>query len=87
VGSVGGRENVRVFLLITIAALAMGAAAWGSEHALEALVAGGSTIVRAVRVFTSISAGLVVLVGAAHLLRIEEFKEAVRRVTVRLGIA
>jgi putative peptidoglycan lipid II flippase len=87
VGSVGGRENVRVFLLITIAALAMGAAAWGSEHALEALVAGGSTVVRAVRVFTSISAGLVVLVGAAHLLRIEEFKEAVRRVTVRLGIA
>jgi putative peptidoglycan lipid II flippase len=86
VGSVGGRENVRVFLLITIAALAMGAAAWGSQHALEGLIAGRSTVVRGVRVFASISAGLVVLVAAAHLLHIDEFKEAVRRVTVRLGI-
>jgi hypothetical protein len=78
---------VRVFLLITIAALAMGAAAWGSQHALEALIAGRSTVLRGIRVFTSISAGLVVLVAAAHLLHIEEFKEAVRRVASRVGIA
>jgi len=87
VGSVGGRENLRVLLLITIAALAMGAAAWGSQHALEALIGGRSTIVRAVRVFTSIAAGLATLVVAAHLLRIDEFKEAIRLVASRLGVS
>jgi putative peptidoglycan lipid II flippase len=85
VGGIGGRENLRVFALITIASIAMGGAAWGSQHVLDAVVAGHSTIVRALRVFTSIGAGLVVLVAAAHLLRIGEFKEAVRRVTARLG--
>jgi putative peptidoglycan lipid II flippase len=87
VGSIGGRENLRVFVLITIAAAAMGAGAWGSQHALEALVAGRSTIVRALRVFTSISVGLAILVAAAHLLRVDEFKEAVRRVASRLGVS
>jgi putative peptidoglycan lipid II flippase len=85
VGGIGGRENLRVFALITIASIAMGGAAWGSQHVLDAVVAGHSTIVRALRVFTSIGAGLVVLVAAAHLLRVREFKEAVRRVTARLG--
>ena len=85
VGSIGGRENLRVFVLITIAAVAMGAGAWGSHRVLEALVVGRSTIVRALRVFTSISVGLAILVGAAHLLRVDEFKEAVRRVASRLG--
>src|SRR5262249_8472745 len=85
VGGIGGRGNVRVFALITIAALAMGAAAWGSQHVLEAVVAGRSTVVRALRVFTSIGVGLATLVAAAHLLRVEEFKEAVRRVAARLG--
>jgi putative peptidoglycan lipid II flippase len=85
VGSVGGRENLRALALITIAALAMGAVAWGSQHGLEALLTGRSTIVRAARVFASISAGLVTLVTAAHFLHIDEFKEALRRVASRLG--
>jgi putative peptidoglycan lipid II flippase len=84
VGGIGGRENWRVFTLITIASIAMGAAAWGSEHVLDAAVAGHSTIVRGLRVFTSIGVGLAVLVAAAHLLHIDEFKNAVRGVTARL---
>ncbi len=85
VGSIGGRENVRVFVLITMAALAMGAVAWGSQHVLEALLPGRSTVVRAARVFGSISAGLVTLVAAAHWLHVSEFTDAVRRVVSRLG--
>jgi len=84
VGGIGGRENLRVFLLITVASIAMGAAAWGSEYVLDAAVGGHSTIVRGLRVFTSIGVGLAVLVAAAHLLRIDEFKNAVRGVTARL---
>ena len=87
VGSIGGRENARIFTLITLASLAMGAAAWGSEHALEALVADHSTVMRAVRLFTSIGIGLATLVAAAHLLRIDEFKEAVRRVIARVSVS
>jgi putative peptidoglycan lipid II flippase len=85
VGSIGGRENLRVFTLITIASIAMGAATWGSQHLLDAVIGGHSTIARAVRVFTSIGVGLATLVAAAHLLHIDEFKEAVRRVTARLS--
>ena len=86
VGVIGG-GNVRVFALITIASIAMGAAAWGSQHVLESIVAGRSTIVRALRVFTSIGVGLATLVAAAHLLHIDEFKEAVRRVAARLAVS
>jgi peptidoglycan biosynthesis protein MviN/MurJ (putative lipid II flippase) len=70
---------------MTMASIAMGAAAWGSQHALEAMIAGHSTIVRALRVFTSIGVGVATLVAVAHVLRIDEFKEAVRRVAARLG--
>ena len=86
VGGIGGGGNVRVFALITIAAAAMGAAAWGSQHILEVVVAGHSTLVRALRVFTSIGVGLATLAAAAHLLHIDEFDEAVRRVAARLGV-
>jgi len=64
----------------------MGAAAWGSQHILEVVVAGHSTLVRALRVFTSIGVGLATLAAAAHLLHIDEFDEAVRRVAARLGV-
>jgi putative peptidoglycan lipid II flippase len=85
IGGIGGRGNVRVFVLIAIASLAMGAAAWGSQHVLDLVIAGRSTVVRALRVFTSIGVGLATLVAAAHLLHVEEFKDAVRRVAARLG--
>jgi putative peptidoglycan lipid II flippase len=87
VGGIGGRGNLRVFALITIASMVMGAAAWSSHHLLEIAIAGHSTVVRALRVFTSIGVSLAMLVGTAHLLRIDEFKEAVRRVAGRLGMA
>ncbi len=85
IGGLDGRRNARAFLLITIASLLMGAAAWGTQHGLEAVLPGDGTPVRAVRVFTSIFAGLAVLVGAARALRIEEFREALARVTSKLG--
>lgn len=85
IGRIGGREHLRVFARITLASIAMGAAAWETQHVLESIVAGHSTVVRAVRVFTSIGIGIAVLVASAHLLHIEEFKEALRRVTARFG--
>lgn len=87
VGPIGGRENLRVFALIGVASIAMGAAAWGSQHALEAILTGPSTMTRGVSVFASIGIGLATLVAAAHLLHIDEFKEALRRVTARLGLS
>ena len=87
IGGLDGRKNARAFALITIASLLMGLAAWGTHHGLEIALPGGSTLVRAVRVFTSIAAALAVLVGAARVLHIEEFKEALARVASRLGMS
>ena len=89
-GRIGGletRQNARAFVLITIASLLMGAAAWGTHHGLEIALPGHGTLDRAIRVFSSIAVALVVLVGAARVLRIEEFKEALARVASRLGMS
>ena len=48
---------------------------------------GTGTGARAVRVFTSIAVALGVLIGTARVLHIEEFKEALARVTSRLGMS
>lgn len=87
IGGLDGRRNARALLLITIASLLMGAAAWGTHHGLEAALPGHGTLVRAVRVFSSIGVGLLVLVGAARALRIEEFTEALGRMASRLGLS
>ena len=57
------------------------------HHGLEIALPGDGTLVRAVRVFTSIAVALGVLVGVARVLRIEEFKEALARVASRLGMS
>jgi putative peptidoglycan lipid II flippase len=81
------RSNARAFGLISIASCLMGLAAWGTQHVLEGAIGGTGTPIRAVRVFTSIAVALGVLVGAARVLHIEEFKEALARVASRLGMS
>jgi putative peptidoglycan lipid II flippase len=87
VGGLDGYRNLRAFGLITLASIVMGGAAWGTQHGLQAVMPGDGTILRAVRVFTSIGVALVVLVGAARLLRIEEFEDALGRVASRFGMS
>ncbi|PYR94870.1 MAG: murein biosynthesis integral membrane protein MurJ [Acidobacteria bacterium] len=82
-GGLDGRRNAQAVAAIVAASAAMGLAVWLTQHALEGIIAGRGTLVRAVRVFTSIGAGMIVLTGAARLLRIEEFNEALGRVTSR----
>jgi putative peptidoglycan lipid II flippase len=86
-GGLDGRRNARALARITVASLLMGLAAWAVHHRLEVVLPGGSTLVRAIRVFTSIAAALAVLVGAARVLHIEEFKEALARAASRLGMS
>jgi putative peptidoglycan lipid II flippase len=89
-GRIGGletRQNVRAFILVTIASLLMGAAAWGANYGLEIALPGNGTLHRAARVFSSIAVALAVLVGAARVFHIAEFKEAIGRVTSRLGMS
>ena len=59
----------------------------GTQHVLETAIPGSGTAIRAVRVFTSIAVALGVLVGAARVLHIEEFKKALARVALRLGMS
>jgi putative peptidoglycan lipid II flippase len=87
IGGLNGRQNARAFLLITFASIAMGVAAWAAEHVLEGALPGTGTLLRAARVFTSIGIAIGVLVGVARLLHIEEFKEALARLTSRLGMS
>jgi putative peptidoglycan lipid II flippase len=87
IGGLDSRQNARPFALITVASFVMGLAAWGTQYGLEIALPGNGTLLRAVRVFTSIAVALGVLVGVARLLHIEEFKEALARVTSRLGMS
>lgn len=87
IGSLESRQNGRAFALITIASLAMGAAAWGTNYALEVSLPGDGTLHRAARVFSSIALAIGVLVVVARVLHIEEFKEALARIASRLGMS
>src|SRR5260221_11430580 len=87
IGGLDGRRNARALVFVTIASMLMGAAAWGAEYALEIALPGHGTLVRAVRVFTSIAVALGVLVAVARALRIEEFTEALARAASRLGMS
>ncbi|HEX9367297.1 MAG TPA: murein biosynthesis integral membrane protein MurJ [Vicinamibacterales bacterium] len=87
IGGLDGRRNARGLVFVTIASVLMGAAAWGAEYALEIALPGHGTLVRAVRVFTSIAVALGVLVAVARVLHIEEFREALARAASRLGMS
>ena len=87
-GRVGGLEGRRLAVAsvkIAIAAAIMGVVAAQMGHALEGWFPGDSELTRLVRVFTAIGTAIVALVGAARLLRIEEFTEATNRVLRRIG--
>jgi putative peptidoglycan lipid II flippase len=68
---------------IGVASAIMGASVWFVAAWLETLVPGTAFSIRAIRVFTSIAAGVVVLILAARALRIEELDEALRRLVAR----
>jgi len=86
----GGLEearNVRALGKIVVASLVMGAAAWGVEQAMERAVPGSGTLIRALRVFTSIGAATLVFVVAARILHIEEITAVLRSLAARLGLS
>jgi len=87
-GRIHGFEGTRVlttFMKITLASLLMGIAAYMTSSWLQTALPGDAPVMRAVRVFTAIGAGIVVLLGASRLLRIEEFDDAMTRVRDRFG--
>lgn len=79
-GGLEGRRLLTATIKISVASLAMALAAYYSERALHVPIAGVNVFAQALRVFTAIGIGMGVLALAAHLLRIEEFTQARRRV-------
>ncbi len=84
VKSKDGRSTTLAFLKILAASAAMGVAAHLTIVWIEHVMPGTSVLLKAVRVFAAIAAGVAVLIATAHLLRIEEFGEALRRVLRRV---
>jgi putative peptidoglycan lipid II flippase len=75
----GGIEAGRITLTLgktTVAALAMGAAAWYTELSLRTAWPGTAIGLQALRVFVAIGVALAVLSACAWLLRLHEFEEA-----------
>ena len=75
----GGIQAGRIaltFAKTTVAALAMGAAAWYAEAWLRAALPGEAIALQALRVFATIGVALIVLSASAWLLRLHEFEEA-----------
>lgn len=84
----GGLEASRLgmsFAKIGAASLIMGGVAAAVESWSHGLLPGDTTWVRLVRVVGAIGAGLLALAASARALRIQEFDEAIKRVTARLG--
>lgn len=73
------------FARVSVASLAMAAAAWGSYQWLAEWLPGGSLVEQIVRLSLAIAVALGVLAGAAAVLRIPEFGEARDMVLRRLG--
>jgi putative peptidoglycan lipid II flippase len=87
----GGIDGARVFvslLKITAASVAMAVAAYYGEawlhRVLPVSLLGRIELPRAIRVVGGISAGVGTLAGAAWVLRIEEFNQAITRVLARV---
>jgi putative peptidoglycan lipid II flippase len=83
-----GLDEVRIFnslLKITIASVIMGGAANLAANWFELALPGHELYLRATRVFAAIGVGVLVLIGAARLLGIGEFSEAMNQVLRRLG--
>jgi putative peptidoglycan lipid II flippase len=83
-GGLDERRLLIAFVKIALASVVMGVAAWSVEVALWSIVPGTRWLPRGIRVVSAIVVALVVLAGAARVLRIQEFEEAFRRVFQRL---
>ena len=81
-----GIEGERLMMVLTkilAASAAMAVAAWGIEYVLTAWLPGQHILMRGVRLLTAIGGGLVVVAGAAKMLHIEEFEDALEVVGVQ----
>jgi putative peptidoglycan lipid II flippase len=84
----GGLDERRVsiaFAKIVVASIVMGVAAHYTGRWLSDVLPGRALVLQAVRVFTAIGVGVLVLLGTARLLRIEELNDAIANVARRLG--
>jgi putative peptidoglycan lipid II flippase len=79
---IDGARVITTVAKISLASAMMAVAAHQTERALHAVM-GDSTLLQAVRVFTAIAVGLVVLAVSAQLLRIEEFTDSLRLLKFR----
>lgn len=84
-GGLEGRRMMVTLVKISIASLAMAAAAWFSDMWLHRLVPGTSLAVQAIRVAGAIGVALGVLALAASALKVREFEESRDLVLGRLG--
>jgi putative peptidoglycan lipid II flippase len=84
-GGLDGGRLADAAVRIVVASALMGAAAWSTAEWLPSVLRLGVFWGRLVTVFTSIAAGLLVLIAAARVLRLEELDSAMRRVTARVG--
>jgi putative peptidoglycan lipid II flippase len=89
-GGLDGRRIAVAVVKILAASVAMGLGAWLTNLQLEGTLPTGRQVWQHIDVFlglrllTSIAAGVLVLIAAARLLRIEEFDEALGRIARRL---
>ena len=80
-----GRRVLVSFAKIALASILMGGAAAGMDLLLPRWLPGSTLVIQIVRLGAVIATALAVLAGAAHLLRIDEFRRGVRLVTAKLG--
>jgi putative peptidoglycan lipid II flippase len=89
IGGIDGARVARSLIKIALASAVMGVVAYASEawlaDALPASMFGRAEVPRAMRVFGAIGAALATLAAAAWVLRIEEFREALRRIGARMS--
>jgi putative peptidoglycan lipid II flippase len=86
-GHLGGLQEGRLassFARVAAASAVMGAVASAADGAVASALPGDGVVLQIVRLASVIGAALVVLAGAAWLLRIREFTDAVSLVTRRL---
>jgi putative peptidoglycan lipid II flippase len=83
-GGIEGGAIAGALARIAVAAALMGAAAAGANAFLAARIPGDGLAAQLARVGITIGVALAVLGGAAHLLRVPQFAEAVSMITRRL---
>jgi putative peptidoglycan lipid II flippase len=76
-GGLEGRRLSLTLFKVTVAACVMAMSAVAIQHAMGRVLPGSPTAAQAVRLAVSIGGSLIVLAGAARILRLEEFDSAV----------